>query len=69
MSSDAGPSGVGLCAGCVHSRTTANRRGSRFYLCKRSRLDPDYPRYPTLPVWACDGFEVMEVSRKEEESR
>lgn len=69
MSLGPGLAGVGLCAGCVHSRTTGNRMGSRFYLCKRSRLDRRYPKYPKLPVLACDGFEAMKVSQEEEESR
>jgi hypothetical protein len=32
------------------------RRGSRFYMCERSRTDPAYPRYPRLPVTRCAGF-------------
>jgi len=28
-----------------------------FSLCLRSRQDPDYPRYPRLPVLDCQGYE------------
>lgn len=54
------PAHVGLCADCRHHRITGNRRGSRFYLCERSRDDPRYPRYPALPVLACPGYEKGE---------
>jgi hypothetical protein len=26
-------------------------------MCNRSRADPDYPRYPRLPVVSCAGYE------------
>jgi hypothetical protein len=34
-----------------------NTRGSVFSLCRRSREDPAFPRYPRLPVLACRGHE------------
>lgn len=49
---------VGLCVKCRWARVTGNKRGSRFYLCGRSKDDPRYPRYPRLPVLACGGFEA-----------
>ncbi len=48
---------VGLCAQCVHARVIRNRRGSTFYRCGRSDTDPQYPKYPPLPVRACPGYE------------
>lgn len=51
---------AGLCSVCRHHRVTGNRRGSRFYLCERSRSDPRFPRYPPLPVLSCRGFERAE---------
>jgi hypothetical protein len=48
---------VGLCATCLHQRVVRNTRGSSFSLCERSKTDPRFPRYPRLPVIACDGFE------------
>ncbi|HTA12762.1 MAG TPA: hypothetical protein VK765_05005 [Solirubrobacteraceae bacterium] len=34
-----------------------NTRGSTFSLCRRSREDPGFPRYPRLPVLSCPGYE------------
>jgi hypothetical protein len=51
------PPPAGLCDGCRHARVITSGRGSRFILCERSRTDPRFPRYPALPVVACDGFE------------
>jgi hypothetical protein len=48
----------GLCGGCVHARVVKTARGSRFLFCELSRTDPRFPRYPNLPVLACDGFEA-----------
>lgn len=48
---------VGLCFGCAHSRVTGNRRGSVFWLCRRSANDARFRRYPRLPVLRCPGFE------------
>jgi hypothetical protein len=48
---------VGLCALCVHVRVVVSGKGSRFYLCKRSEVDPRFAKYPRLPVLECIGFE------------
>ncbi|HEU5062902.1 MAG TPA: hypothetical protein VFT79_07095 [Solirubrobacterales bacterium] len=48
---------AGLCDRCLRQRLVPNTRGSVFSLCERSRTDPDYPRYPRLPVLSCPGFE------------
>ena len=47
----------GLCGMCRHSRLIQTARGSIFRLCERSATDPHFPRYPTLPVLSCLGFE------------
>ena len=49
---------VGLCASCVHARRIRSGKGSVFWLCRRSEKEPQYPRYPALPVLACPGYEV-----------
>jgi hypothetical protein len=49
---------VGLCATCRHARIIESRRGSRFWLCSRSRMDARFPRYPPLPVIRCAGYET-----------
>jgi hypothetical protein len=47
----------GLCDTCVHQQLVRNTRGSVFSLCRRSRTEPEYPRYPRVPVLECPGYE------------
>jgi hypothetical protein len=47
----------GLCDSCRHQRLVHNTRGSVFSLCERSRTEPDFPKYPRVPVTACAGHE------------
>jgi len=49
----------GLCDTCIHQQLVPNTRGSVFSLCKRSREDPAYPRYPRIPVLSCPGYEAL----------
>lgn len=49
--------GPGLCAGCTNSVIVRSDRGSVFFRCKLAESDPRFPKYPRLPVLACDGFE------------
>jgi hypothetical protein len=51
------PSRAGLCDTCLHQQLVRNTRGSTFSLCRRSRDDPAYPRYPRIPVLVCPGHE------------
>jgi hypothetical protein len=51
-----GPS-AGLCDRCRHQRLVRNTRGSVFSLCERSKTEPEFPRYPRIPVTSCSGFE------------
>lgn len=46
----------GLCGRCGHVRIVGTRSASRFYLCELSRVLPQFPRYPRLPVLRCGGF-------------
>ena len=48
---------TGLCARCTHERIVETTRGSTFTLCELSSTDARFPKYPRLPVLACDGFE------------
>jgi hypothetical protein len=57
---NAPPPPRGLCDACRHQRLVPNTRGSVFSLCERSRDDPDFRRYPQLPVLRCPGFEPTE---------
>jgi hypothetical protein len=55
---DTGAVGFGLCDTCVHQQIVRNTRGSVFSLCRRSRDEPEFPRYPRVPVLACRGHEL-----------
>lgn len=48
----------GLCGDCRHARVVESDRGSRFWLCRRAARDPNYRRYPRLPVLRCEGHEA-----------
>jgi hypothetical protein len=54
----------------MHARVVESRRGSRFWLCSRSRTDPRFPRYPPLPVVRCIGYDPGEpvTTKNAEES-
>jgi hypothetical protein len=47
---------VGLCATCRRVQRVSSDRGSTFYLCRLSLVDPRYARYPRLPVLVCQGY-------------
>jgi hypothetical protein len=47
---------AGLCASCVHAKPITSSKGSTFMMCLLSQTDPRFPRYPPLPVLACDGY-------------
>jgi hypothetical protein len=32
-----------------------------FWMCERSLTEPSFPRYPTLPVLRCRGFEPAQT--------
>jgi hypothetical protein len=49
---------AGLCDTCQYQQLVRNTRGSTFSLCKRSREDPAFPRYPRLPVLECPGYQA-----------
>lgn len=49
----------GLCATCRHLRLLASPR-SVFVRCALAEEDPDFPRYPTLPVLECAGWRRAE---------
>jgi len=51
--------GPGLCGDCAWSRRVKTRR-STFHLCLRHRQDPAFPKYPSLPVLRCRGFQSAE---------
>jgi len=54
---------IGWCSICRHGRMVESSRGSRFWRCARSDDDPRYPKYPRLPVLACEGYEAPTGNR------
>jgi hypothetical protein len=50
------PMRAGLCDSCKHQKLVHTTRGSVFSMCERSKTDPDYPKYPRLPVERCAGY-------------
>lgn len=46
----------GLCDACRHQKVVGNTRGSRFSMCLLGQRDPDWPKYPRMPVTACPRF-------------
>ena len=50
----------GLCESCGHARALTSSSGATFYQCLRSETEPNYPKWPRLPVLACPGYEPGE---------
>ena len=48
---------VGLCATCIHAQHVPSSKGSDFLLCGLAAVDPEFPKYPPLPVVECRGYE------------
>ena len=55
---ETGPSeGWGLCATCSHARPVHHPRGAEAYcMCGLAESDPQYDKYPRLPVLKCPGY-------------
>ena len=51
------PPRAGLCNSCVHQRVIRSGRGSVFSMCLRHKTQPEYPKYPPIPVARCPGHE------------
>ena len=47
----------GLCRDCMHSRRMESDRGSIFLMCELSFKDPQFAKYPRLPVLVCSGYQ------------
>jgi len=56
---------AGLCARCRHSEIVVSSRGARFYFCRVSLVDPRFPKYPSLPVLACERYEAHDNQRRD----
>ena len=51
---------AGLCADCQYARIISSERRSVFYVCGRASSDPQFPKYPPLPVLQCHGYALKE---------
>jgi hypothetical protein len=51
------PPRFGLCDHCAHQKLVKSGRGSTFSMCRIGLSDPDWPKYPRMPVSACPRFE------------
>ena len=54
---------AGLCQTCAHMQVVPGARGAAFYLCRRSKTDARFPRYPAIPVIACAGFQPRDAAK------
>ena len=52
---------AGLCPDCRHAHRVTSQRGSTFYRCQLSAADPTFPKYPSLPVVECAGYQQVDV--------
>jgi hypothetical protein len=50
------PPRFGLCDRCTHQKLVTSGRGSVFSMCRLGLKDPDWPKYPRMPVSACPRF-------------
>lgn len=51
------PPAFGLCDLCAHQKLVKSGRGSQFSMCLLGVKDPNWPKYPPMPVSACPRFE------------
>jgi hypothetical protein len=51
---------AGLCGNCQHAGRIESDKGSVFVRCELSLVDPNFAKYPRLPVLVCDGYEPRE---------
>ena len=54
------PPRFGLCDGCANQRLVSTGRGSTFSMCLCHKTDPDWPKYPRMPVLECPRFRRRE---------
>lgn len=53
----------GLCATCDQARLVRGAH-SVFWMCGRAAHDPNFPRYPALPMLACPGHQPIPQARR-----
>ena len=62
MSKLGSPELWGLCASCRHADTVPHPRDAEAYcMCGLSESDPQYDKYPRLPVQNCPGYREEKI--------
>jgi hypothetical protein len=59
---------TGLCPSCTHMFRVETPRGSVFIMCKLSKTDPSFAKYPSVPVLECPGYSP-EAGKKQSKRR
>jgi len=54
---------VGLCETCTYARKINNKRGSLFFMCEYSEKDPEFDKYPRLPVLTCKAYQKINANK------
>jgi hypothetical protein len=57
----------GLCATCAFGRRFRSGRDVTYVSCERSRTDPTYPRFPSIPMIRCAGWEQVKLEEPRED--
>jgi hypothetical protein len=52
----------GLCDSCNHQKLVKSGRGSLFSMCQLGLRDPDWPKYPPMPVERCPRYAPVSPS-------
>ena len=50
-------------------RKVVSDRKSVFYQCRLSDTNPDFPKYPRLPVLQCSGYRAMEEDPENDKNK
>jgi hypothetical protein len=58
---------ISLCETCRHRREVVSGKGSRFLLCRLSREDARFAKYPPQPVFRCAGYAAGENETRDDE--
>jgi len=48
---------AGLCRSCAHALLRGTFRGTVYLRCGAASVESGLPKYPRLPVEACDGYQ------------
>ena len=55
---------AGLCATCANVKIVRSDRGAIFYRCLLSDKNPEFAKYPSLPVLSCRGWKKADPQNR-----